>query len=420
MLGAIADDVTGAVDLASNLVSRGFRTQLRFGAPDSPLVAEPPGNIDAIVVALKSRTAPAEQAVGESIVSLDALRAAGADRIYVKYCSTFDSTPHGNIGPVCDMVVERMGARTTVVVPSFPANGRTLYRGHLFVGDVLLNESSLAQHPLTPMTDANIVRVLEAQTDGSVALVPLDTVRRGADAVRASLTALAEHGVRYAVVDAIDAHDLTTIATATATDAVVTGGSGLALGMTGPSPQAALAAPDEVRAGPRVVLAGSASATTRTQLARAEAAGVPIARLDLESLDASAERAFVSMQDEISTNPESMFIVASPHFDSRTEATSPEGTSRAAALESAFAGLAQRFVRIGVRRFIVAGGETSGAVVEALSTRDLSIGHTIDPGVAWTFASVDLPDGQVPIALALKSGNFGGPDFFLDAWRRLA
>jgi uncharacterized protein YgbK (DUF1537 family) len=416
MLGAIADDVTGAVDLAANLVSRGFRTRLRFGVPDDAIDAT---DADAVVIALKTRTAPVGQAIAEADASLTALREAGADRIYVKYCSTFDSTPRGNIGPVCDLVVERMRAGTTVVVPSFPDTGRTLYLGHLFVGDVLLSESSLANHPLTPMTDPNIVRVLQQQTPSRVALIPLATVRRGAAAVHAALAGFGEDAVRFAVVDAIDDRDLDTIAEATAEASVVTGGSGLALGMDGPAERAAVPTPDELRTGPGIVVVGSASPATRAQHAYAAAAGLPVHRLDLDALDASVERAVQWAIESLARDPGRSPVIAPEETGTRVDATTGAGSARAAALEAAFGELARRCVDAGIRRFIVAGGETSGAVVRALGVGELGVGEPIGPGLAWTFATVRTADGPATIALALKSGNFGGDDFFLDAWRRL-
>ncbi|MDR5699389.1 3-oxo-tetronate kinase [Agromyces aerolatus] len=418
MLGAIADDVTGAVDLAANLVSRGFRTRLHVGVPSGPL--DGADDADAVVVALKTRTAPVEQALAESGASLDALRTAGADRFYVKYCSTFDSTPKGNIGPVCDLVVDRLGATTTVVVPSFPDNGRTLYLGHLFVGDVLLSESSLATHPLTPMTDPDLVRVLQQQTPSRVALIPLPTVRRGAPAVQAALAELGGRGVRYAVVDAIDDHDLGIIAEATAEASVITGGSGLALGMTGPTDRGATPAPEALRTGPGVVLAGSASAATRTQLAHAVAAGLPVHRLDVDALDASVERAFDWASGCLAHDPASTPVIAPEETGGRVDATTESGSARAAALEAAFGELARRFADAGIRRFIIAGGETSGAVVNALGVGELAVGEPISPGLAWTFGTARTSGGPATIALALKSGNFGHDDVFLDAWRRLA
>ncbi|WP_308797959.1 3-oxo-tetronate kinase [Agromyces silvae] len=417
MLGAIADDVTGAVDLAANLVSRGFRTRLRFGVPAG---APDATDADALVIALKTRTAPVAEAVAESAASLDALLAAGADRIYVKYCSTFDSTPLGNIGPVCDLVVERLAATTTVVVPSFPDTGRTLYLGHLFVGDVPLHESSLAGHPLTPMTDSNIVRVLQRQTTSSVEPIPLATVRRGAAAVRDALAELSARGVRYAVVDAIDDGDLGIIAEATAEASVVTGGSGLALGMTGPAGSGAMPAPEGLRSGPGIVLAGSASAATRAQLAYAAESGLPVHRLDVDELDASVERAFEWAIGCLARDPGATPVIAPEETATRVDATTGTGSARAVALEAAFGELARRFADAGIRRFVVAGGETSGAVVRALGVGELAVGEPIGPGLAWTFATTGTAGGPATIALALKSGNFGREDFFLDAWRRLA
>lgn len=415
MLGAIADDVTGAVDLAGNLASRGFRTRLHFGVPTAAL---DPREADALVIALKSRTTPAAEAVDESLRSLEALLAAGVDRVYVKYCSTFDSTPRGNIGPVCDAVIERMGAQIAVVVPAFPENGRTMYQGHLFVGDVLLSASSLAKHPLTPMTDPDIVRVLQEQTPARVALVPLATVRHGADAVRTALAGLARQGVRYAVVDAIDGVDLHVIAEATAEASVVTGGSGLALGMPGPSERGAHPTPEALRTGPGVVLAGSASDATRNQLAHAAAAGAPAYRLALGSLDQSVELALTWAAERFADDPDAIIVIA-PEETGRVDATDTEGAARAAALEAAFGELARRLADAGVRRFVVAGGETSGAVVGALGIHDLILGESISPGVAWTFATVTTSSGPAQLALALKSGNFGREDIFIDAWRRL-
>ncbi len=416
MLGSIADDVTGAVDLASNLVSRGFRTRVHFGVPASPLDSS---DTDAFVIALTTRTATVARALADSAASLDALRAAGAERFYVKYCSTFDSTPRGNIGPICDLAAERTGSAITVIVPSFPANGRTVYRGHLFVDDVPLSESSMARHPLTPMTDSNIVRVMQQQTDQPVALLPLPTVRSGADAVSTALATLSARGVRYAVVDAVDDGDLAVIAAATAGAPLVTGGSGLALGLSGPAPRAAMPAPEEVRQGPRVVLVGSASEMTRRQLQRAADAGLPVVRLDVSALESSSEAALEVVSAISVADSDALVVIAPADSPDGVDGTTPEGKARATALERTFGALARRLVDEGVRRFLVAGGETSGAVAEALGVADLVLGETIDPGVAWTFARAVTVEGDVPLALALKSGNFGGRDFFLDAWRRL-
>ena len=418
MLGAIADDVTGAVDLASNLVSRGYRVRLRFGAPRTRVDA---GDADAVVVALPTRTAPVADAVALSAAALDALTEAGADRIYVKYCSTFDSTPAGNIGPVCDAVLDRVGASFTVVVPSFPANGRTVFQGHLFVGEVLLSESSLATHPLTPMTDPNIVRVLQRQTRAAVGLVPWQTVAQGSRAVRAAFATLAHRGTRYAVVDAISDDDLATVAEASSDLAVITGGSGLALGLPALPGAAAAAAPEAALAGPRLVLVGSASQATRAQLAHAERSGVPVVRLPLDDPGSGVDAALARLSEQAAADPDALVAVAPEASDAPVEATTRAGAERAAALERAFGLLARRFVEAGGRRLLVAGGETSGAVVAALGIDELRLGEVIDPGVAWTYAEAGSPagDARAPVALALKSGNFGGERIFTDAWELL-
>lgn len=427
MLGAIADDVTGAVDLASNLVSRGHRVQLRFGAPRTRIDA---GDADAVVVALPTRTAPVADAVALSVAALDALTDAGADRIYVKYCSTFDSTPAGNIGPVCDAVLDRLGASFTVVVPSFPANGRTVFQGHLFVGDVLLSESSLATHPLTPMTDANIVRVLQRQTPAAVGHVPWQIVAGGSGAVREALAALAGRGIRYAVVDAISDDDLSIVADASSDLAVITGGSGLALGLPVRPGEAAAAAPGSTLSGPRLVLVGSASHATRAQLAHAERAGVPVVRLPIDDPRSGVDAALARLSEEATADPDAIVAVTPEASEAPVDATTRAGAERAAALERAFGLLARRFVDAGGRRLLVAGGETSGAVVAALGVDELRLGEVIDPGVAWTYAEAEsAADGTggtgdaggagVPVALALKSGNFGGEAIFTDAWELL-
>lgn len=416
-LGAIADDLTGGIDLASTLVSRGFRTRLHVGVP-SPVPATVPTGYDAHVVALKTRTALPDKARQDSALALQALIGIGCARFYIKYCSTFDSTSEGNIGPVCDVVMERLGVASAVVVPSFPANGRTLYRGHLFVGSELLSESSLADHPLTPMTDSCIPRVLQAQTSSPVSRIDLSVVRGGSMAVRRELDALTAAGARYVVVDAIDDTDLCTIADATAGDAIITGGSGLATGMRGSAAPGTAAAPTppSVRSGPGIVLAGSVSAATRGQLATAGAAGMPLWPLDLADMSASAEAAVAWALQIWTQDPAANLIIAPQQGTEPPEARSPSGHRQAEAIESCLAELARRFVAVGVRRLIVAGGETSGAIVSHIGARDLLVGAPIGPGLAWSFTQVPGPSSTSHLALALKSGNFGEPDFFLTAW----
>jgi uncharacterized protein YgbK (DUF1537 family) len=413
LLGCIADDFTGATDLASMLVRAGMRTVQTIGVPaDAELAA----GADAVVVALKSRTIPAAEAVSQSLAALRWLRGAGARQIYFKYCSTFDSTPAGNIGPVADALLDALGADFTIACPAFPENGRTIYKGHLFVGDVLLSDSPMKDHPLTPMTDANLVRVLARQTKREVGLVEHKTVRRGAAAIRARFDELRARTTAYAIVDALADEDLMAIGAACADLALVTAGSGVALGLPQNFFAAGLMQPrtdaGELPAagGKPAVLAGSCSAATRQQVARmAERhpahALDPLADPDPARLAAKALSAIAPALE--AGRPFLIYSTAEPSQVAAVQAKL--GAERAATIvEDALALVAGRIVASGVRRLVVAGGETSGAVVKALGVKALAIGPQIDPGVPWTTSVGSEPR----IALALKSGNFGAPDFF--------
>jgi 3-dehydrotetronate 4-kinase len=412
LLGAIADDVTGATDLCSTLVRGGMRTVQTVGAARGLDLPES----DAVVVGLKSRTAPVAEAVGDSLDALDRLRALGARRVLFKYCSTFDSTPEGNIGPVADALLDALGAGITVVCPAYPANGRTVYQGHLFVGDRLLSESSMARHPLTPMTDPDLVRVLGRQTRRRVGLVPHAVVREGAGAIRRRLDELWGGGVSYAVTDALDDADLRAVGEASADLALVTGGAGVALGLPESyrrrgllsSPAADVPVPSPAR--PAVVLAGSCSAATQEQVRRM-AGRFPALKLDVVELardhavDALAEQAAARLDE----GP--VLVYSTAPADEVAEAQRRLGTESASSLaESALGEIARRLVVHGARTLVVAGGETSGAVLGALGIRALAVGEEIAPGVPWMRSL-----GEPPLTLALKSGNFGGPDFFLEA-----
>ena len=413
LLGCIADDFTGATDLASMLVRAGMRTVQTIGVPEDARLA---AGADAVVVALKSRTIPAGEAVSQSLAALRWLRGAGARQIYFKYCSTFDSTPAGNIGPVADALLDALGADFTIACPAFPENGRTIYKGHLFVGDVLLSDSPMKDHPLTPMTDANLVRVLARQTKREVGLVEHKAVRRGAGAIRTRFDELRAKSTAYAIVDALADEDLMAIGAACADLALVTAGSGVALGLPQNFFAAGLMQPRAdagalpPAGGKPAVLAGSCSAATRQQVARmverhpAHALD-PVADPDPVRLAAKALTAIAPALE--AGRPFLVYSTAEPSQVAAVQAKL--GAEHAAALvEDALALVAARIVASGVRRLVVAGGETSGAVVKALGVKALAIGPQIDPGVPWT-ASV----GSEPrIALALKSGNFGAPDFF--------
>jgi 3-dehydrotetronate 4-kinase len=419
LLGCIADDFTGATDLASTLVRQGMRTVQLIGTPDGPAP-----EADALVVALKIRTAPVADAVRAARGALDWLRGVGCQQFFWKYCSTFDSTDEGNIGPVADALVEALGSGFALVCPAFPANARSVYQGHLFVGDKLLNESGMENHPLTPMRDANLVRVLSRQTSGTVGLVPFATVDQGALAVSRAMTALREGGRRYAVVDAVTEAHLMAIGEAAASHALLTGGSGVAMGLPENFRRSGALAPQAEAgrlpavSGAAAVLAGSCSRATLLQLGTARGRVPtlelnPIATADPAAL---AEQALAWAEGKLGAEP--VVIAASAPPDRVAQLQARLGRDEAGALvEEALARIADGLVARGVRRLVVAGGETSGAVVSRLGVRSLRIGEEIAPGVPWTYA--ERGDGDAPLLLALKSGNFGGPAFFLDAFEQL-
>jgi uncharacterized protein YgbK (DUF1537 family) len=419
LLGAVADDFTGATDLASMLVRHGMRTVQVFGVPDA---ATAPLDADAVVVALKSRTIEAPEAVRLSLGALAWLRAAGARQIFFKYCSTFDSTAHGNIGPVADALLDALGADFTIACPALPENGRTICHGHLFVGDVLLSESGMKDHPLTPMTDANLVRVLGRQTKHAVGLVPYSVVDAGPAAIGAAFAALRAGATRHAIVDVLSERHLLDLGTACAELPLVTGGSGIAMGLPANFRRRGdlAAAAEEADALPLVpgsaaVIAGSCSPATLGQVA-AMAERYPALRVDPLRLagrvEAAAAEAVAWALPGLAAGPVLIYASASPDEIRRTQQVL--GRAEAGALvEAALAAIARGLVQRGVRCLVIAGGETAGAVVQALDVRALRIGAAIDPGVPWT---VSL--GERPIALALKSGNFGARDFFEKALRQ--
>jgi 3-dehydrotetronate 4-kinase len=419
LLGAIADDFTGATDLASMLVRGGMRTVQLIGVPRQ---GDPAPDADAVVVALKSRTAPVRQAVEESLAALAWLRDAGCRQFFFKYCSTFDSTEAGNIGPVADALIAALGCGFALACPAFPANARSVFQGHLFVGGTLLNESGMEHHPLTPMTDANLVRVLSRQTDGTVGLVPYAAVEQGAMAIRQAMTALKEQGRRYAIVDAVSDAHLVAIGEAAEHHALVTGGSGIAIGLPAnfrrarQLPERSDAGSLPVVAGHAAVLAGSCSRATLGQLGFARE-HVPVLQLDPLATPEVAQMV-AGARDWISEKlgPSPIVIAASAPPDKVAELQQRLGRDAAGALiEQTLAQIAEVLVERGVRRLVIAGGETAGAVVSRLGVRSLRIGAEIDPGVPWTYAE----GGATPLLLSLKSGNFGSRDFFLKAFEVL-
>jgi uncharacterized protein YgbK (DUF1537 family) len=414
LLGAIADDFTGATDLANTLVRQGMRTVQLIGVP----ARRAPHDVDAVVVALKSRTIPSADAVAQSLAANAWLEREGARQIFFKYCSTFDSTDQGNIGPVADALLEALGADFTVFCPAFPENGRTIYRGYLFVGDVPLSESGMRDHPLTPMRDANLVRVLGRQTPHKVGLVPLKAVSRGVDAVRAEFARLRAQSVRHAILDAVEDAHLLTLGEAMRDFPLVTGGSGIALGLPANFRHAGLLKPaqqaDRLPAvrGAAAVISGSCSTATLAQVAamRAERPAFEVDPLALAAGEPVAARALDWAAPHLGPTPVLVYASAPPERVHMVQERL--GRTRAGSLvEAALAEIARGLVARGVRRLVVAGGETAGAIVQALGITGLRIGPQIDPGVPWT-ASLDEP----ALALALKSGNFGREDFFLRAF----
>ena len=412
-LGCIADDFTGATDLANNLVRAGMRTVQTIGVPGEPLRAD----ADAVVVALKTRTLPVDDAVAQSVAALRWLQQQGAEQIYFKYCSTFDSTPAGNIGPVTDALMTRLDTSFTIATPAFPDNKRTVFKGYLFAGDVLLNESGMQHHPLTPMTDPNLVRVLQAQTARKVGLIDYSVVALGPDAILARMQALKDEGVEIAIVDAVSNDDLLRLGPALRGMPLVTAGSGVAIGLPGNWGLTPASAASQARApGLQAVVAGSCSSATNAQVAAFIDAGRPALALDPLRL-ASEEDVVAQVLDwaepRMQDGPVLVYSTAEP--DAVKAAQGALGVERAGAMiEAALARIAVGLVERGVRQLIVAGGETSGAVVQALGLQQMAIGEQIDPGVPWCAGYTPVADAE--LSIALKSGNFGTRDFFTKAF----
>jgi len=411
-LGIIADDFTGATDIAGFLVANGLRTIQLNGVPEADLQVD----ADAVVISLKSRSCPPEEAVRQSLAALDWLRARGCPQFFFKYCSTFDSTPRGNIGPVTDALLDALGEDFTVICPVLPVNGRTIYNGYLFVNGVPLHESGMRHHPVTPMTDSNIMRVMEAQSRGKAGNVPSSVMDQGVEAVRAALAALKAQGMRYAVLDALNDAHLAVMGAAVADMKLVTGGSGLADGMARAwtdlrGDAAAAAAAGKPVKGRAVVLSGSCSQMTNAQVAAYREAAPALAVDVARCLSDSAYPA--ELAEWVKANaggPLAPLLYATMPPEALKEVQARFGAAEASeAVERCFGEVARRLAEAGFEQFIVAGGETSGVVTQSLGITGFHIGPQIAPGVPWVRAV-----GR-PLSLALKSGNFGAERFFFDA-----
>jgi len=418
LLGCIADDFTGATDLAALLARSGLPVSLRIGIPQEKRDRNETAAFE--VIALKCRTSPVDIAVEQARQALDWLKEAGANRFFWKYCSTFDSTAEGNIGPVAEMLMAETGATQTIYCPAFPENGRSVFMGHLFVGEQLLSESPMKDHPLTPMRDSSLVRLLTPQVAGAVGLANRNVVSKGAAALKARLEQLGGEDIRHVIVDAVCDDDLRTIAVASFDMPLLTGGSAIA----GQLPrfymeQDLVSLSDHRQALPKIasgsiVLSGSCSAMTRRQVAN-YAGEVVSLRLDPITLaQEGPDTAVEWLRQQSPGAPKLIYATAEP--DEVRQAQERLGRDKAGqVVEDALSEIARAAFDCGTRRFVAAGGETSGAITQALGVTHLAIGPEIAPGVPWTFATVD---GEA-IALALKSGNFGGEGFFTDAFDRL-
>jgi uncharacterized protein YgbK (DUF1537 family) len=443
LLGCIADDFTGATDLANNLVRAGMRVAQTIGVPAGPLDAE----VDAVVVALKSRTIAPAEAIAQSLEAVAWLQAQGAQQIYFKYCSTFDSTAQGNIGPVTEALMDALKTDFSIATPAFPDNGRTVFKGHLFVGEVLLNESGMQNHPLTPMTDPNLVRVMQAQTRRKVGLIDHKAVARGEASIRERIDELRAQGVGVAIVDAVSNDDLLRLGAALKGMTLVTGGSGVAIGLPAnfglaPSLQASQLPP---ATGLQAVVSGSCSLATNRQVKHFIDSGRPALAIDplriASGADVAAE-ALAWAAPRLAAGPVLFYSTTDPAAVKTVQGQL--GVEDAGALvERTLGEISRGLVGLGVRQLVLAGGETSGACVQALGITQMKIGPQIDPGVPWCFAGPPRSALRVVAApqvgpaglgaarrpadsllgeglhLTLKSGNFGTDDFFTKAFTML-
>jgi len=413
LIGAIGDDFTGSTDLALMLCKNGMPAVQYIGTPSDSTTAV---GLPAAVVALKTRTAPVAEAVAQSVAACRWLLDQGARQIFFKYCSTFDSTVAGNIGPVAEALLDLTGAAKTIVCPAFPANARTVYQGHLFVGDRLLNDSSMQYHPLTPMNDADLVRFMgrQVRSKEKMGLISYRVVAQGPEAIRIELDRFRHRGLRFVVVDALTDRHLIDIGTACTDLKLITGGSGVAMGLPANYRKAGLLKEGggfenmPQLEGAAVVIAGSCSTATREQV-RAMARTRPSFKIDpLELAEGRQSKGAVVDWARSATADGSILIYSSDNPEAVARAQSRLGREKAGSiLESAMSDIARQLSAAGIRKFIVAGGETSGAIVEALAIKQLRIGPEIEPGVPWTFS-----EEPVKLCLALKSGNFGSENFF--------
>jgi uncharacterized protein YgbK (DUF1537 family) len=411
LLGCIADDITGASDLGLMLTSNGLPATLFLGIPDAAVRIRTP----AVVIALKIRTCPAEDAVAQALAAAEWLLARSARQLFYKYCSTFDSTSQGNIGPVTDALMNTLDESLTVLLPALPVNGRTVRNGHLFVGEQPLSESSMRDHPLTPMTESFLPALMDKQTgNGLTGWIGQDTVDAGAGRIRSELDAQAAAGLRYVSIDTREDNDLKSIADAIAHLRLITGGSGIAAAIPETLRRQGLVtlrinmSPIPKLPGHAAVLAGSCSQATRAQVAAFENSAGPIIVDPLALHSGAIDKTAIAAAAVAASNLSDVLVYSStdPQTLQRSQASLGVATS-ASLVEETLAFVARSLSESGIRKFMIAGGETSGAIAQALEVNELQFGAEIDPGVPWMIST-----GPLQTCLAFKSGNFGKPDFF--------
>jgi uncharacterized protein YgbK (DUF1537 family) len=417
LLGCIADDFTGATDLANNLARNGMRVTQTIGIPQHALNIE----LDAVVVALKSRNIEPEDAITQSLEALTYLLSLGARQIFFKYCSTFDSTPRGNIGPVTEALMAALQTNFTIATPAFPDNGRSVFKGYLFVGDQLLSESGMRDHPLTPMTDPNLVRVMQAQCSHQVGLIDYKTILLGVDAIASRINDLEASNIKIAIVDAVTNDDLYRIAPALKGLPLITGGSGIAIGLPGNFGLSARSETSKLpqAQGYKAIISGSCSQATNLQVEHFKNLGgaayaVNPLELNEKSTEQLLKEIFAWAEPRLLLGSVLIYSSASPEQVKEVQLQLGVQAS-GSAIENLLGLVAQGLVDLGVGQLLVAGGETSGACVQALGIDQMQIGQQIDPGVPWCYALAR----NKPLHLALKSGNFGAPDFFVNAFSKL-
>ncbi|MEZ5924081.1 MAG: four-carbon acid sugar kinase family protein [Hyphomicrobiaceae bacterium] len=410
LLGAIADDLTGGIELASMLVAQGVRTGFGIG-PAASLVED----AEAQVIALKTRVIPADEAVTAVLGGAERLITRGARQVFFKYCATFDSTPAGNIGPCAEALIDRLDAHRALFCPALCETGRTVYQGHMFGGSTLLSDSPKRFDPLTPMTDSNLVRVLQAQSRQKVGLIDHSIVEAGPEAIRYRSEQLAAEGATLQIVDTLNENHLAAIADAAAGMPLLTGNSSVAAHLPAcwrRSGDLQATAPIMLAGvdGPGAVIAGSVAEQTRQQLA-VFGTHHPVLTLHLERAFAGDDlvgEAMTFARQCMRQCRDFAISTAVPQAAVDQLQTRFGRAETAAQAEFILSTLAHRFVHeLGVRRIVVAGGETSGAVVAALGLTRLEVGPYLGLGMSRAITRTE------PIlGLSLKSGKLGSLDVF--------